>query len=98
MNVGTATGHFGVTTRITRVGFADGWTGAVAIAVIFYTTAAIYVTVAGFPSSPALDFYMLMSDWPGAILASLLAVVAARKASQPAARLTWKFTAAALVT
>ena len=34
MNVGSATGHFGVTTRITRVGFADGWTGAVAIGVI----------------------------------------------------------------
>src|SRR6185295_38887 len=98
MNVGTATGHFGVTTRITRVGFADGWTGAVAIGTILYVVAATYVTLAGFPSTPGLDFYMLVSDWPGAIAATLLAIVAARKASQPVARLTWKFLAAALVT
>ena len=58
MNVGTTTGHFGVTTRITRVGFADGWTGAVAIGVIVYVAAAIYVTVAGFEPSPALDFWI----------------------------------------
>ena len=36
--------------------------------------------MAGFPSSPALDFYLLVSDWPAAIAASLLAIVAARKA------------------
>ena len=52
MSVGTATGHFGVTTRITRVGFADGWTGAVAIGTILYVLAAIYVTVAPLPDSP----------------------------------------------
>jgi len=46
MNVGAATGHFGVTTRITRVGFADGWTGAVAIGVLVYVAAAIWVTMA----------------------------------------------------
>src|SRR5262245_49222098 len=98
MNVGTATGHFGITTRITRVGFADGWTGAVAIGVILYTALAIWVTVAGLPPSPALDFYLLVSDWPGAMAAALLAIVAARSAAQPVARLTWKFLAAALVT
>jgi hypothetical protein len=32
MSVGMATNQFGITTRITRVGFADGWTGAVAMA------------------------------------------------------------------
>ncbi len=98
MNVGMATGHFGLTTRITRVGFADGWTGAVAIATILYVVAATYVTVAGFPSSPALDFYMLVSDWPGAMAAALLSIVAARKATQPVVRLIWKLLAAALVT
>ncbi len=97
MTVGTATGHFGITTRITRVGFADGWTGAVAIGVIVYVAAAIFVTVAGFPPSPGLDFYLLLSDWPCSMAAALLAIVAARKTSQPAARRTWQFLAAALV-
>ena len=98
MSVGTATGHFGVTTRITRVGFADGWTGAVAIGVIVYIVAAIYVTVAGFESTPALDFYLLVSDQPAAMAAALLAIVAARTTGNPVARRTWKFLAAALVT
>ncbi|HTL49373.1 MAG TPA: hypothetical protein VL219_01840, partial [Steroidobacteraceae bacterium] len=98
MGVGTATNQFGITTRITRVGFADGWTGAVAIGVIVYVAAAIYVTLAGFPHSPALDFYTLVSDQPAAIAAALLAIVAARKAANPDARRTWRFLAAALVT
>ncbi|HEX9707233.1 MAG TPA: EAL domain-containing protein [Steroidobacteraceae bacterium] len=98
MSVGTATGHFGVTTRITRVGFADGWTGAVAIGVIVYVAAAILVTVTNFESSPALTFYLLVSDQPASLATALLAIVAARKTVQPIARRTWKFLAAALVT
>jgi diguanylate cyclase (GGDEF)-like protein/PAS domain S-box-containing protein len=98
MNVGAATGHFGVTTRITRVGFADGWTGAVALGLIAYVVAAIWVTMAGLPPSPALDFYRLVSDQPAAIAAAVLAIVAARTTRQPAARRTWKFLAAAIVT
>jgi diguanylate cyclase (GGDEF)-like protein/PAS domain S-box-containing protein len=98
MNVGTVTGHFGATTRITRVGFADGWTGAVAIGTILYVAAAVFATVADLPSSPGLEFYKLVSDQPAAIAAALLAIVAARKAPQPAARRTWQFLAAALVT
>ena len=98
MDVGTATSHFGVTTRITRVGFADGWTGAVAIGVMVYVAAAIYVTVAGFEPSPALDFYLLLSDVPASFAAAWLAIVAARSAHQPAARRTWRFLSAAIVT
>jgi diguanylate cyclase (GGDEF)-like protein/PAS domain S-box-containing protein len=98
MDVGTTTSHFGVTTRITRIGFADGWTGAVAIGVIAYVLAAIWVTVSGLPPSPALDFYRLVSDQPAAVAAALLAIVAARTTRQPAARRTWKFLAAAIVT
>ncbi len=98
MNVGAATGHFGVTTRITRVGFADGWTGAVAIGVILYVAVAIWVTMASLPPSAALDFYRLVSDQPAAIAAALLAIVAARTTRQPAARKTWQFLAAAIVT
>ncbi len=98
MDVGTATSHFGVTTRITRVGFADGWTGAVAIGVMVYVAAAIYITVAGFEPSPALDFYLLLSDVPASFAAAWLAIVAARSAHQPAARRTWKFLSAAIVT
>ena len=97
MSVGTATNQFGITTRITRVGFADGWTGAVAIGVIVYVAAAIYVTLAGFPRSPALDFYLIVSDQPAAMAAALLAIVATRKATNPDARRTWRFLAAALV-
>src|SRR5918993_445764 len=98
MNVGTATGQFGVTTRITRVGFADGWTGVLAIATIAYVLAAILVTVADLPASPGLDFYRLVSDQPAAVAAALLAILAARKAQQPSARKTWKYIAAAIVT
>jgi diguanylate cyclase (GGDEF)-like protein/PAS domain S-box-containing protein len=98
MDVGTATSHFGVTTRITRVGFGDGWTGAVAIGVMVYVAAAIYITVAGFEPSTALDFYLLLSDVPASFAAALLSIVAARSAHQPAARRTWKFLSAAIVT
>jgi diguanylate cyclase (GGDEF)-like protein/PAS domain S-box-containing protein len=98
MNAGTVTGHFGVTTRITRVGFADGWTGAVAIGTIIYVVAAIWFTMADLPSSPALDFYRLVSDQPAAFAAMLLAVVAMRSTRQSAARTTWKFLAAAIIT
>jgi len=97
MNVGTATGSFGATTRITRVGFADGWTGAVAIGVILYVAAAIFVTIADHPASRAFELYGLLSDQPAALAAALLAVIAARKAAQPAARRTWRLFAAALV-
>ncbi len=98
MGASTATGHFGITTRMARIGFADGWTGALAIGVIVYVAAAIYVTVAGFAPRPALDFYLLLSDQPASLAAAVLAVVAARTAAQPAARRTWKFLAAALIT
>ena len=98
MNVGTATGHFGVTTRITRVGFADGWTGALAIGTLGYVLAAIFLTVADLSPSPGLDFYRLVSDQPAAFAAALLAIVAARQAQQSSARKTWKFIAAAIVT
>jgi diguanylate cyclase (GGDEF)-like protein/PAS domain S-box-containing protein len=98
MNVGAATGHFGVTTRITRLGFADGWTGAVAIGVLVYVAAAIWVTMASLPHSPALDLFRLVSDQPAAIAAALLAIMAARTTQQPAARKTWQFLAAAIVT
>ena len=98
MEVGATTTHFGVTTRITRIGFADGWTGAVAIGVIAYVVAAIFLTVSSLPPSPALELYRLVSDQPAAIAAALLAIVAARTTRQPAARRTWKFLAAAIVT
>ncbi len=98
MNVGTGTGNFGVTTRITRVGFADGWTGVLAMATIAYVLVAIILSLADLPASPALAFYRLVSDQPAAFAAALLAIVAARQAQQPAARRTWKFIAAAIVT
>jgi len=97
MDVGTATNHFGVTTRITRVGFADGWTGAVAIGTLIYIALAVYLTVADLPASAALDFYRLVSDQPAAVAATLLAIVAARTTAQQSARRTWRFIAAALI-
>jgi diguanylate cyclase (GGDEF)-like protein/PAS domain S-box-containing protein len=97
MSVGTASGQFGVTTRITRVGFSDGWTGAVAIGTIVYVAAAIFLTIADLPPSTALEFYRLVSDQPCAFAAALLAIVAARQAQLPAARRTWKYIAAAVV-
>ena len=89
MSAGTATGHFGVTTRITRVGFADGWTGAVAIGTIIYVLVAIGLAVADLPESPQLVLYRLVSDQPAAFAAALLAIVAARTVQQPEAKKTW---------
>jgi diguanylate cyclase (GGDEF)-like protein/PAS domain S-box-containing protein len=98
MDGATATSQFGITTRITRVGFADGWTGAVAIGVIVYVVAAILVIMSDLPPSPALNFFRLVTDQPAAITTTLLAIVAARTTQQPAARRTWKFLAAAIAT
>jgi diguanylate cyclase (GGDEF)-like protein/PAS domain S-box-containing protein len=98
MSVGTATGHFGATTRIARVGFADGWTGALTIGVIVYVAVAIYFTVADFEPNSGLYFYLIVADQPASIATALLAIVAARRTRQAAARRTWVFLAAALVT
>ncbi|MBM4219218.1 MAG: hypothetical protein FJ171_06195 [Gammaproteobacteria bacterium] len=98
MAVGTATGHFGDTTRITRVGFADGWTGVLAIGTIVYVAAAIWFTLSDLPSSPALDIYRLISDQPAAFAAAVLAIIAVRSTRHPAARRTWTYLAAAIVT
>src|SRR5262245_30109701 len=98
MSAGTATGHFGVTTRITRVGFADGWTGPVATGTILYVPAAIYLPVSHRPAAPTLARCRLVSDQPAAFAAALLAIVAARQVTQPAARRTWRWIAAAIAT
>jgi diguanylate cyclase (GGDEF)-like protein/PAS domain S-box-containing protein len=98
MSSGAATSQFGITTRITRVGFADGWTGAVAIGVIAYVAVSIFVVLAGFEPSPALNLFLILADHPAGVAAALLAIVAARATPHPAARRTWRFFAAALVT
>ncbi len=82
----------------TRGPFAGGWTGLLAVGVAVYIAIAIAVSLAGLPSSPALDLFLLTSDMPASIAATVLAVVAARSARDPANRRTWKFLAAALAT
>src|SRR5262245_38179048 len=97
MSAPTGTGQFGITTRITRVGFFDGWTGAVAIGVILYTALATYLTLAGFPPSPVFNFSLLVSVQPSAAAAAMLAVHAARTTANPVARRIWRLLSAALV-
>ncbi len=77
---------------------AGGWTGLVAVGVAVYIVIAIAFTVAGLPPSTALDTYLMISDMPASIAATVLAIVAARSARDPANRHTWKFLAAALAT
>jgi hypothetical protein len=51
--------------------------------VIVYVAAAIYVTLAGFPHSPALDFYLIVSDQPAAMAAALLAIRGNAQGDEP---------------
>lgn len=97
MSVSTDIGDTPSSTRIARVGIASGWTGVLTICVAAYIAAAIFITIASFDLSPALDFYPLVAELPASVAVALLAIVAARSTAQAAARRTWIFLAASLV-
>ena len=95
MNAGPTTSQIA---GATRGPFAGGWTGIVAIGVAVYCAITIVITLAHLPPGPAFDTYLLLSDMPVSIAATVLAIVAARSARDPSNRHAWKFLAAALAT
>jgi diguanylate cyclase (GGDEF)-like protein/PAS domain S-box-containing protein len=79
-----------------RESFASGWTGAATVALFVYVALAILLTFVDTGASRALELANLYSDSPASIVATILAVAAARGSTQPAARRTWWLLAAAL--
>ena len=82
--------------RHRRERFGSGWTGAVTVALFVYTVAAIMVTFVDATGSRALEVFHLYSDAPPSIIATLLAVAAAKGSADAAARRTWWLLSAAL--
>ncbi|MCM2311524.1 MAG: EAL domain-containing protein [Steroidobacteraceae bacterium] len=76
--------------------FGSGWTGTVAVALIFYVAAAILLILFDGRGGPVLDVFNLYSDSLASICVAVLAGAAARGSSDPIARRTWWLLAAAL--
>jgi diguanylate cyclase (GGDEF)-like protein/PAS domain S-box-containing protein len=75
-----------------------GWTGLLTLGVAVYIAIAIYVTIGATEPGKAFATYLIFSDLPASLAATLLAILAARAAPELATRRTWTFLAAALVT
>jgi diguanylate cyclase (GGDEF)-like protein/PAS domain S-box-containing protein len=76
--------------------FAAGWTGALAVGLVFYVLAAILLTFIDGGGGRALEVFNLYSDSPPCLATVVLCVVAARKAEDTAVRRTWWLLASAL--
>jgi diguanylate cyclase (GGDEF)-like protein/PAS domain S-box-containing protein len=79
-----------------REPFVSGWTGVVAVALFAYIAASMVLISFDGSGWAALDTFNLFSDSPASFAAALLAGLAARKATDPAARRTWWWLTAAL--
>ncbi len=77
-----------------REPFSAGWTGALAVGLYFYIVAALLMIVVGGSGGPFLDVFNLYSDSPASVAATVLAVIAARRATDPAVKRTWWYFAA----
>jgi diguanylate cyclase (GGDEF)-like protein/PAS domain S-box-containing protein len=73
-----------------------GWTGVLAIALFAYIAISIVLIVIDSKKGSALDLFNLYSDSPASIMVAILSAAAARGATDPAARRTWWYLAAAL--
>ncbi len=88
--------HSPVLPTAPRAPLMTGWTGWLAVGLAGYVLVAIVLTVAGPGSGAWLDTFILFSDFPASATVTLLAAVAALRATDPAARRTWQLLAAAL--
>jgi diguanylate cyclase (GGDEF)-like protein/PAS domain S-box-containing protein len=79
-----------------REPFGAGWTGAVATALFFYALVAILTIFVETGDGPLARIFNLYSDSPASIGATVLAIVAARRAAEPAVQRTWRYLAASL--
>jgi diguanylate cyclase (GGDEF)-like protein/PAS domain S-box-containing protein len=78
-----------------REPFAAGWTGILTIALIVYILGAILALFLE-GDEPLPEIFTLFNDFPVGLGAALMAFLAARRASDPAARRTWKFLATSI--
>jgi len=79
-----------------RAPFAAGWTGWLAVGLVAYVIAAIGLTISGPAGAAWFENFILFSDFPASAGVTLLAAVAALRATEPAARRTWRLLAGAL--
>jgi diguanylate cyclase (GGDEF)-like protein/PAS domain S-box-containing protein len=79
-----------------REPFLARWTGALAAGLFIYIPITLLLTFADGAGGPAFEFFKLFSDFPASFGSALLAIVAARKATEPAVKRTWTFLAASM--
>ncbi len=79
----------------TREPFAAGWTGMLTLGLIAYIAVSIFALFSE-GSEPLPEIFTLYNDSPPGIVAALFALLAARKATDPAVRRTWLFLAASI--
>jgi len=78
-----------------REPFGARWTGALAVGMFFYILVAILMIFVDGNGGPFFEVFNLYSDSPASISVAILAAVAARNATDPAVKRTWRFLAAA---
>ncbi|MGQ0384875.1 MAG: putative bifunctional diguanylate cyclase/phosphodiesterase [Gammaproteobacteria bacterium] len=76
--------------------FGAGWTGALTVGLILYALGTILLMLVDGDGEPFSEIFNLYSDSPASIGATILAVMAARRATDPAVRRTWRYLAASL--
>jgi diguanylate cyclase (GGDEF)-like protein/PAS domain S-box-containing protein len=76
--------------------FFGGWTGWLAGGLFIYVPLALLITALGNSENRAFEIFQLYSDSPACIGATILAALAAVRATSPAVRRTWGWFAAAL--
>ena len=79
-----------------REPFGARWTGALAVVLFCYILAAIGTIFVDGDNGPFFEVFNLFSDAPANLAVVVLALVAARRATDPAVRLTWQYLTAAI--
>ncbi|MGH8224244.1 MAG: hypothetical protein ACREQZ_14850, partial [Woeseiaceae bacterium] len=80
----------------TREPFVAHWTGALAVGLFLYIPITLLLTFGEESGGPLLEIFKLYSDSPASIGATVLAAVAAWRATDPAIKRTWWYLAAAI--
>jgi diguanylate cyclase (GGDEF)-like protein/PAS domain S-box-containing protein len=79
-----------------RERFGAGWTGSLSLALLAYVLLTMLVIFLDRSGSRAFEIFSLYCDAPVCLGATFLAVVAARRSTDPSARRAWWFLAAAI--
>jgi diguanylate cyclase (GGDEF)-like protein/PAS domain S-box-containing protein len=76
--------------------FVARWTGALAVGLFIYIPITLLLTFAEGSGGPAFETFKLFSDFPASLGSAVLAMFAARRATEPAVKRTWAFLAASI--